>query len=402
MNKFFRDASIMTMANGASAILGALALLIAVRHLSVTDWSVVALIVSLGPLMSLLISMGTVTYGVRRLSGYEERFKRHSEFCEFIGRRASLSVVLFVLALIVWTMGHRVASAVIGLAAFRFFRGGTTVLLSSERRFGSQSVVLVGEKVVTLTATFLLLDLGVGVFALPLAQACGALVAGSVSLLLSSLKGDWIAVANGLRSPHKMWRGSGYFGVTSLASSLQQADVAIVTLAANSYQAGLFAAAARIPSTLNVLGGALAQVVIPTASRAGFDFGSVTKRARRFSMALGVIVLVAISLLVSTAGAWVPFLLGNEYHAAVDVVRVYLVSVLLAVLNQPIIALLQARGEDKWAARIVACNVLCALALQALGASLHGALGASVGFFVATVGATCVLLYRACRLFSSR
>lgn len=395
MRRLIKDLSVTTVSNIGSTVVGAVTTVIAIRALSVEGWAAVAIVISIAPLLSLTLSLGTVTYRIRELARLAVP-ERGAAFAEFALRRLSVAVLLAILSVALVDLYAGLVTLCLGLAAARFYRGGSIALLSADRRFTAVAVITVGEKLLTLLLVAIQLD-DMRLSTLPLAQLFAALVTGFLAHLVSGVAlSTWSSNLTAALTPWRLWSGSGHFGMASLATAAQQADVTIVTAVAGSYQGGLFAAAARIPGTLNVLGGALAMVALPVIGNRG-HLPPLTGRVRRTAAVGAGAVALALALVVATAGFWVPLLLGEDYAEATTTMQVYLVAMAFAIVNQPVVAVLQAVGHDAYAGRVVLAQVAASLSAQALGALTFGAVGAATGFLVASLGA-CIMLVRRLRV----
>ena len=78
------------------------------------------------------------------------------------------------------------------------------------------------------------------------------------------------------------------------------------------------------------------------------------------------------------------FFLGSAYAGSGQVLRIILVSMLVATLNQPLSVYRQAR-EERAVARVLMAASVAGLAAVGLGAGLGGAPGAACGLVVLQV-----------------
>ncbi len=176
----------------------------------------------------------------------------------------------------------------------------------------------------------------------------------------------------------ELWRSSYSFGLVSASAQILRADVAIVGAVAGPYAAGVYAAPARLTTFMSVIPSSFSAAVFPRMVRAS---GSRTSRRPQLISA-GAMLIVMVLLLGAFAVAApriVPLVLGSAYMSSVDVLRIYLVVILINAANQPLLAFLQAEGYEHYAGRAVAAAVIAGLLAIAAGARIGGASGAAVG-----------------------
>jgi O-antigen/teichoic acid export membrane protein len=187
-------------------------------------------------------------------------------------------------------------------------------------------------------------------------------------------------------------RASFGFAMSSLALQAQRLDVAIVGLAAGSFNAGIYAAPARLTNALGILPTAFATSLFPNAAKRRGPLWT-----RDFVGSLAGLLLVMTVLLTPIfvfAPTLAATLLGHEYESSGDVLRVILVGMLFASVNQPIAIAYQARGFEHFVAKTVALGSVVGLTGIAIGARADGATGAAFGFVALQVLVLGVLLTR--------
>ncbi len=187
-------------------------------------------------------------------------------------------------------------------------------------------------------------------------------------------------------------RASFGFAMSSLALQAQRLDVAIVGLTAGSFSAGIYAAPARLTNALGILPTAFATSLFPNAAKRR---GPLWTRA--FVGSLVGLLLVMTGLLTPLfvfAPTLAATLLGQQYESSGDVLRVILVGMLFASVNQPIAIAYQAQGLEHFVAKTVALGSAVGLTGIAIGARADGATGAAFGFVALQVLVLGVLLTR--------
>jgi O-antigen/teichoic acid export membrane protein len=208
-----------------------------------------------------------------------------------------------------------------------------------------------------------------------LAVGCGMAVLCAIALLPKPFR------SIGRPSPQQLvvlWRSSFSFGMVGVASQILRADVAIVGSVAGSYAAGVYAAPARLANFLTVVPASFSAAVFPRLA------GGLDRRAVRREAVIGasvVLLVMALGLLILgiAAPVIVPIALGRAYSSSADVLRVYLVVVLISSVNQPLLAFLQAEGHERYAGRATVAAVILGLGAIAIGARIDGGVGAAWG-----------------------
>lgn len=183
----------------------------------------------------------------------------------------------------------------------------------------------------------------------------------------------------GLRRLATTWKESLHFGLVGLATQIQRADVAVVGALAGPTAAGIFAIPARLVGPLSIIPYAYSAALFPRVAAAQDH-----RRAHREAVGSALLLLIGMSVLLGAlfvfAHPAVETILGHRYLQSARVLRVYLVGVLVAALNQPMAIFLQAEGQERFVACIVAPASLAGMAGIAVGAAADGAFGAAFGF----------------------
>src|SRR5690606_11988229 len=135
------------------------------------------------------------------------------------------------------------------------------------------------------------------------------------------------------------WQGSGAYGVTSLAISAQQLDVAILGQVAGAVPAGIYSSVNRWTQPMGLIASSFAGAATP------FVAGAESWRAGlRYALSalwlLGLAVLVC-AVMAIIAPFVVPWLLGDAYLPATPVLRMLAIACVPMVLSQPLFVVLQ-------------------------------------------------------------
>lgn len=306
-------------------------------------------------------------------------------------RTLTAKLVLSVLLAALWITGSFLfesraqlswAFGLLGIYLLLLVVAGTlTVPLRASEQMATVSVIGVAEKLTTLVAWLVLhAALGSSPVFLPLAMVIGSFA--SVCVALAFMPKSFLRIARpSFTSLASIWRYSFSFGMVGVSAQIQRADVAIVSVLAGPYAAGIYAAPARLTSFLGVVPASFSAALYPRLAGASGD-----KSARRDALlsGTGVLLLMVLGMLIVyvKAPVVVGLALGSAYESSTDVLRIYLLVVLLNSVNQPLLAVLQAEGEERYGAVVVIASAIAGLGAVALGARLYGAPGAALGVVV--------------------
>lgn len=172
-----------------------------------------------------------------------------------------------------------------------------------------------------------------------------------------------------------------YYGL-SVFGQLRALDVTIVGLAAGSITAGIYAVAARLYLPLLLIPSSLAQAALPRLVRASQG------RLRNYSDTLLVFFAVSMipALTVFVLAEQFVEIIGPQYSAAVEPVRVYCVGMIFTATMMLPNAYAQARGLAKAASRLSLVFGLSAVISIFWAASRWGALGAACCLSLTSLG----------------
>jgi O-antigen/teichoic acid export membrane protein len=173
-----------------------------------------------------------------------------------------------------------------------------------------------------------------------------------------------------------MWNAAKHFGLTGVASQVLRADVAIVAALSGAAAAGIYAAPSRITVALVLLPAALS---ITLFSRAARQTRGTVVELRAVLLTLLLLMLPMLIAIYIFAPALVHAVLGSDYAASAAVLRILLVMVLMNSVNQPLVAALQARGEDAFVAATLWISAGVGLVGVTFGAAVSGPTGAAFG-----------------------
>lgn len=162
------------------------------------------------------------------------------------------------------------------------------------------------------------------------------------------------------------------FWFATAGQGVRQIDVAVLGAVAGTAVAGVFAPASRLVPALLLVPGTYTQLLLGRLSA-----GQASLTARRLA---GVALFTTTSFLTLAvlADVWVPLLLGEEYRASVDVIRVVIASLIFAALSSTVASSLHATDRAAYVAVAVWTGATTTIGLVAVLGAAYGAMGAAV------------------------
>jgi O-antigen/teichoic acid export membrane protein len=161
------------------------------------------------------------------------------------------------------------------------------------------------------------------------------------------------------------------FWFATAGQGVRQIDVAVLSVAAGTAVAGVFAPASRLVPALLLVPGTYTQLLLGRLSA-----GQASLTARRL-VGLAVVATTSFSTLAVLADVWVPLLLGEDYLASVDVIRVVTASLVFAALSSMIASSLHATDRAAYVAAAVWTGATTTIGLVAVLGATYGAVGAA-------------------------
>ncbi|WP_349269652.1 lipopolysaccharide biosynthesis protein [Mycolicibacterium parafortuitum] len=171
------------------------------------------------------------------------------------------------------------------------------------------------------------------------------------------------------------WKGTGAFGAFGIATSVQSLDVTVLAVAGGAASAGLYGAVTRWTQPMMLLASAVAQVLAPLIAASSSNRAAIQKAFQQaWVLCLAVTGCIGVAFFAPTL---VSLLLGEEYADSGTVLRLLAIATIPAVMNQPLIALLQLRGLQRAVAISWGLVALGQVAMIAITAGTYGALAAA-------------------------
>ncbi|MBF4624222.1 oligosaccharide flippase family protein [Clavibacter sp. VKM Ac-2872] len=373
-----RQATFLAASTAGAQILTALIYLFAARVSGPTDFGQVVTAIAIATSAVGVLDFGTNSLWIRETA--KGALTTHD-----LARRALAKIVI---ALVVFSVGAVVLYLVspnpwlwtagpIGL--FLLISQTAQVPLRAHSRIGVVALSLVTDRVVGMLVLFAGMLMGAdGAASLWLALVCGSI--GSTLLLLSQMPGrKRLLVTPELR--RLPWRGSGFYGLSSMAATSQVLDVAIMSAVAGPAAAGIYGAVNRWTQPMGLAVSAFAAAAVPVVARAQ-SWSAAWPQVKRALWLPGA-ALAACVVVIIGAPTFVDILVGDAYAESATVLRVLAFGTLFAIVNQPVAVFLQSLGRDREVSFVTLGLVALQLALVAVLASVYGSVGAAFAFLVA-------------------
>jgi len=165
---------------------------------------------------------------------------------------------------------------------------------------------------------------------------------------------------------------------------------------AGAVQAGFMGVASRLTTPLALVANSASWVLLTASSPAGKSDGGtpVSRSAVRFAAMSAVgaaVLLVGLSMLPSSL---IVSLLGDSFTDAVPAIRLVILAMAINSFRQPLAALLQRAGLQRFVAGTVILGTGVSLGLVVVLAPTHGATGGGVGLIVGQSTALIALVAR--------
>ncbi|MDN5858758.1 MAG: hypothetical protein L0H84_09050 [Pseudonocardia sp.] len=161
------------------------------------------------------------------------------------------------------------------------------------------------------------------------------------------------------------------FWFATAGQAVRPIDVAVLGVVAGTAAAGTFAPASRLVPALMLVPFTYTQLLLGRISA-----GQAGLTARRL-IGVAVVATASFVTLAVLADVWVPLLLGEDYLASVDVIRVVVASMVFATVSSAIASALHATDGAAYVAAAVWTSATITIVLVAVLGTTYGALGAA-------------------------
>jgi O-antigen/teichoic acid export membrane protein len=370
-----RQATFLAASTAVAQILTALIYLFAARVSGPTAFGQVVTAIAIATSAVGVLDFGTNSLWIRETA--KGALTTHD-----LARRALAKILI---ALVVFSVGGAVLHAVAPnpwlwtaapIGMFLLVSQTAQVPLRAHSRIGVVALSLIVDRLVGMVVLFAGMLLGAdGAASLWLALVCGSI--GGTLLLVSQMPGRRRLLVAPELTGHP-WRGSGFYGLSSVAVTSQALDLAIMSAVAGPTAAGIYGAVNRWTQPMQLAVSAFASAAVPVVARAQ-SWSTAWPQVRK-ALWLPVAAVVACVVVIMGAPLFVDVLVGDAYAESATVLRILAVGTLFAIGNQPLAVFLQSLGRDKAVSFITLPVVAVQLLLVAVLASVYGAMGAALAF----------------------
>jgi O-antigen/teichoic acid export membrane protein len=270
-----------------------------------------------------------------------------------------------------------------------------TVLLQAREKFITRSLVLTLNGLARLLALSLFFIIGWhSVVALLIAFAAGPLINGLVGYLVSPRQ--FITTPPNPAITQSIIKFSKWMGLWGLTASLaSRLDIILLGKFTSAYDAGIYAAAAKLASAFILGQGAINAVLEPKTARLVHNQFLLKRNFLKISLGLTVVILGLI-LLIPTAPRFIPLILGPQAQASVALFQVLMIGIIFFVATTPSMVTLMATGHSRAIGLLSLSQLAISLflylwlipPLKAVGAAIT----VSSSYFITFVAATVIAL----------
>ncbi|MFB9649848.1 oligosaccharide flippase family protein [Curtobacterium pusillum] len=374
---------------GLASVVQAISMILVARSLSVTQFGLVGIVISVGTIASLIGDLGLTTYIARARAIRDEAAVRAglllNRWSAAIGGALLISVVIVGALNGGWPWWPLPLLA--GFMVEKAVDTASSVLIADGRNI-TANLALLGRRVVVLMCV---VAGSVIAFDAAWTFSVGYLFSAIVSLIYVaiSLLGSPDAYAGSRSTTVRIVaRETLPYFFSNLTAGVRLLDTAIIASIASPHAAGLYAAASRVTSPAYLIPQTLTTVIMPHAARAtGKAVRAMGNRLLLATVGLSI-VLAALSPLV----IWfADLILGDQYAGAALPLLLLLIGLPWVAASSPFGSLLQSRGQARFVAVngvVFAVGVVAALIVASL---LWGAAGAAAAVGALYAGKTIVL-----------
>jgi O-antigen/teichoic acid export membrane protein len=352
-----RNSLSLIAGQGAAQLASAVTFMILARGLGVEKFGTLATLYGASLFSSVFIEFGASSFATRELSGKRSAWRFPGQYRFRQAMTACFLVPALLMAIIFPSMTD------IGLCVGLAFLSAQGRFLASPVRaalhMGRLAIISAAEKISVLGAMLVLSSFGqvsgtqfLQVTLLAALMSCLALRASWSPRYAASVK------HKGEKRFVNPFAGLRHLGLSSVAVGLQSLDSVAIAATAGPLAAGVYAAVGRWTQPLSLVTQAVTQSAYGEMAR-------MRKHSDAFSslrINLGLLSLASVPLVLVFlfADFLTGVLLGPEYTASAQVLRVLSGAVLFGVVNSPFSALLQARGDESFTSKLF----LAAMPLQ--------------------------------------
>lgn len=189
------------------------------------------------------------------------------------------------------------------------------------------------------------------------------------------------------------------FFLNTASTQLRNLDVSLVSMVAGTAVAGVYAVPSRLTSPLQLVPTSLGSLILKASVR---EERALTRRAAQLAVAVIALMGALLSLFAIYAEEVVTVLVGPQYAAAADPLRVVCVSLVFATAASFAASHLQGAGLERYVGHVAVAITFVTLGFVSAGAAAFGAYGAAWGLGVSHVLNLFLLLIKVDRLRRAR
>lgn len=324
-----------------------------------------------------LVDFGANSYSIREIAAKRLSISLHV-------RRAilRLAVTLTLGPALAVALDHRLGHTsslhlLSVLAAIGAFGSQAALVpLRGQSRTTAVSVAMISDRIVAFTISLTTSSL-LGALALPLSLLAGSLVSTSFALLAVRKEPYSRYDSIGSLNP---WQGTAAFGCSALFSGASVLDVPIIT-ALNPNLGGVYASISRWVTPLLLPSSVFSQAAYPHFSAVKSEREALVNLRTSLRLPLMTAFLPIIAAL--AAKPLVAALLGTDYAYAQLLFASLAIACIPALVSQPLVVFLQARGYEFPPSVLIAASVSIHLASAALLTALRVPLSPAISMGIA-------------------
>jgi O-antigen/teichoic acid export membrane protein len=364
----------LALGSGAAQVLVAVLYILTARSMQPVEYGLVVTAIALGMFGAGLVEIGGNSYWVRELaSGRITQEQLNPKMATRLLIAFTVAAVVIVVA--AFTKPHFIATGVLLLSSMTVAM--VLVPLRAARRAELVGLLTVLDRCVAIVAFFLQIALGVEAgLALWTSIAIGDLF---VVIYVGISERSRLRLSS--RALSNPYAGTKWYSLTAMSSNAQSLDLPILAALAGAGAAGIYGGVNRWGQPMSLATASFVSAVMPFLAAQG-DLRALRSSILRASWMLVIVIVLNVGVII-TAPWLVTLLLGDAYASSAAVLQWLAGSAILNTIAQPLIVTLMARQFDHLAAIILVVSVGAQLATVAFLAPTLGALGASMGVFLA-------------------
>ncbi|WP_431797733.1 lipopolysaccharide biosynthesis protein [Microbacterium kunmingense] len=369
------QAAALSVSAAVSQVLVAVLYILAARSESPAEYGHVVAAIALGTSAIGFVDFGSTSFYIREMASQR---MAPGELSRRTATKWTIAIPLASVTAIVMSMTNPIYLISVAIFSAGLINLGLMVPIRAARRGDIAAGLMVGERLIAAAVFFALLLTGV-----PALQALvPSLISGTVGLALLAWfitpKSERIHVGSaGLVNP---WRGAMFYGIYGLAASAQQLDLPLVAASVGTEAAGVYGAVNRWTQPMGLIATAFSSAAAPFVANAA-SLRDARRLAFRASWILALAILAPVAMILA-APALVLTLLGPSYSQSVALLQLLAAGSILAVLNQPLATILQARKHDRFVAIVYLASVVLQLSVVMLAGGHIGATAAGIAYCV--------------------